>query len=404
MSDESKLSRRDFIKGAAAGAAVVGAGAIWGTTPAAAQTQCPIPGVPTTWDFETDVLVCGYGTAGMPAAIDARDAGADVLIIEVADWAGGCLRRAKGGIIGTNTAVQKALGVVGDSPDRVYKYMLNCGEGLVDPALLRVVADNCGPNADWITVELGWFPISEWKLGPGANANDTVPNLMVSENLATLARFGETPIERCLWHKADPNEPLLVNKQYRGGNVPGGGTGLYKALNDAITKRAIKSMLETSVVELIATSDREVLGVKALQGGKIVNIRARKGVVLASGTFINNAEMVKNFSPRYIGQSTQIIVPNGSGGGIKAAQAIGADLINMDVSATGSLETGGLHINVKGQVLDVFGKVMPRLYSAPFTAAGTHGTLTPGSGYHIAMSVCFGRVSGKNAASESRLA
>ena len=98
-----KLSRKDFVKGAAA---VAGVGALAScapaATPAPGQTAapaptcppagecapCPVAGLPETWDMETDVLVVGSGhCGGLPCAIEAKNAGADVLVIERNDWA-----------------------------------------------------------------------------------------------------------------------------------------------------------------------------------------------------------------------------------------------------------------------------------------------------------------------------
>jgi urocanate reductase len=61
---------------------------------------------------------------------------------------------------------------------------------------------------------------------------------------------------------------------------------------------------------------------------------------------------------------------------------------------------GGVKINTKAQVLDLFGKVIPRLYAGGMNAGGFIGPYYPGSGTAIAATVCFGRLAGKNAAAE----
>ena len=61
---------------------------------------------------------------------------------------------------------------------------------------------------------------------------------------------------------------------------------------------------------------------------------------------------------------------------------------------------GGVSINVKAQVLDVFNKIIPRLYAAGRTTGGTIGEVYPGSGSDIQEGTCFGRIAGRNAAAE----
>ena len=84
MSNEKSLSRRKFIKGAAAdAAAVAGASALagLGVAPAAAKTKCS-SNVPAKWDYAADVVVAGTGMAGLSTAVTAADLGAKVLIVE----------------------------------------------------------------------------------------------------------------------------------------------------------------------------------------------------------------------------------------------------------------------------------------------------------------------------------
>src|SRR5450756_1689808 len=97
MSDQKKLNRRDFLKGAAisgAGLAAVGALGASSTTPLAAQAATPVPTpqygrpgiddvpapvapwLPAKWDYEADVVVLGTGFAGQTSAIEADRAGA----------------------------------------------------------------------------------------------------------------------------------------------------------------------------------------------------------------------------------------------------------------------------------------------------------------------------------------
>ena len=95
------VSRRDFLMGSAVAAVgAVGATALAGCSssqPAAAPQETPeaqaeetVPAwMPESWDYECDVLVVGYGGAGMWAACTAHDEGAEVLVLEKAPYRGG---------------------------------------------------------------------------------------------------------------------------------------------------------------------------------------------------------------------------------------------------------------------------------------------------------------------------
>ena len=79
--ERKDITRREFIKGAAVGAAgVAGAGLL--ASPVEAQEVEVNPLIPQTWDYEADVVVVGLGGAGASAAIEAYDNGASVLVVE----------------------------------------------------------------------------------------------------------------------------------------------------------------------------------------------------------------------------------------------------------------------------------------------------------------------------------
>ena len=81
------LSRRNFFKGA--GLAAIGAAAVTGLAGCGSSGN-KADWMPSKWDFETDVLVIGYGGAGLWAAVTAKDEGnSDVLVLEKAPTRGG---------------------------------------------------------------------------------------------------------------------------------------------------------------------------------------------------------------------------------------------------------------------------------------------------------------------------
>ena len=414
---QRKVSRREFVKGAAVGGAgVAAAGMLASCAPAATPVpaqECPpcaTTWLPESWDEEADVVVCGSGTTGAPAALDAYDAGADVLIIEKKDWLGGQMRRCGGGIAGANTIVQKALGVTDDA-DSYYDYLIACGEGLVDPELTRVYADNAGPNVDWIIEDLGGQPVSEWDFATPEDKGMTLsvrPGLNISGTPVFYEKYGMELVQRSHWFKANPADLDPENKRfYCPDGVVGfperdigrGGTGLWKPLEESITARNIRTMMETTLIGLVATPDGEVLGIKVLSAGKTLYIKAKKGVVLGTGGFVSNPSMVLTYTltpytpNAYGGGGGMAMAGEDDGAGTLAALSLGADSLFIGLGLN-----GGIKIDTKAQVIDVYGNPIPRLYAGGRTAGGVISNQYPTCGHYVGTAVCFGRIAGQNAA------
>ena len=143
-----KVSRRDFVKGAAVGAGLLtGAGALASCGTAAAPTA---PGIPAEWDKEADVVIVGAGGTAIVAAIEAADAGSSVVVLEKAAIVGGTTSLSGAVIQASNTDIQRAAGVEGDTPERHYEYWITASEGQADPELVRVLADNAPGNIQWL--------------------------------------------------------------------------------------------------------------------------------------------------------------------------------------------------------------------------------------------------------------
>ena len=106
------------------------------------------------WDESTDVIVVGAGYAGVAAAIEARRAGASVLVLEKMRACGGNSIISGGLIAAAGTPLQKRLGVE-DSADLMFEDMLRTGLGLNHPGLARTVADRSAATLQWTIDELG---------------------------------------------------------------------------------------------------------------------------------------------------------------------------------------------------------------------------------------------------------
>src|SRR5271165_1796305 len=115
--NKEKLSRRNFVKTAAAG---LGASALAGAAAAPIDSAQGGAQVPKRWDREADVVIIGAGATGLPAAIEAIENGASVIIVDANTDVGGHAIVSGGNIaLGGGSARQQKYGVK-DSPDLLF--------------------------------------------------------------------------------------------------------------------------------------------------------------------------------------------------------------------------------------------------------------------------------------------
>ena len=135
------MSRRRFLGGlvaaSAIGTAALGAPRVQTLDRRARQKQ------------QWDLIVLGAGTAGMPAAIFAAQAGARVLVIEATAVTGGTLDRSTGQLSASGTVWQRARGIE-DSPDAHYADHMRINNWSSDPALTRLFVDEAPETLNWL--------------------------------------------------------------------------------------------------------------------------------------------------------------------------------------------------------------------------------------------------------------
>lgn len=102
----------------------------------------------------------------------------------------------------------------------------------------------------------------------------------------------------------------------------------YRNMEKAAREKGVRVLLETRATELIANAQNEVLGVRAEGQGKTLFIKARRGVILATGNSTANPDLRKRFE--WYGERYFDPFPFDTGDGILMAQALGADLISMN--------------------------------------------------------------------------
>ena len=231
-----------------------------------------------------DVIVVGSGGAGMAAAISAKDAGADVAIFEKMPVIGGNTSKSSGGMNASETKFQKEQGIE-DSNDLFYEETLKGGKGTNDPELLRYMVDNSAGAIDWLD------------------------SMGIRLNKITFS--GGFSVARI--HRPEDGSAVggyLVN-------------GLYYNLME----REVPIFVNAEVTDLTDT-DGAVTGVTVKIDGKEKTIKA-KSVVLATGGFGSNMDMITKFKPELEGYVTTNH-EGATGDGIALAEEEGAETVQMD--------------------------------------------------------------------------
>ncbi|CAA0100687.1 Fumarate reductase flavoprotein subunit [BD1-7 clade bacterium] len=271
----------------------------------------------TQWDFETDVAIVGFGGAGACAAIEAADAGSDVMIFEVASESGGSTKLSSAEIyMGGNggTPPQQASGFNDESEDMI-QYLLMAGGPQADEKKVRAYVEGSLDHYHWIT-------------GLG------VPYKMSFHEKRDVMCLTDD----CLLYTGSEKAWPFVEKAKpcpRGHNIEvegdNGGPLLVGILTDQVEKRdKIDVHYETRVVTLIADENNDVHGLVIRQNMKEYNVKARKGVILCAGGFVMNDEMLQKYAPQLLRATYKVGNPGDMGTGIMMGMGVGAAAINMN--------------------------------------------------------------------------
>jgi len=309
MPERSKISRRHLLKGAAG--VVAGAAAI---APLRARSDAQVD--PSAWTRESDVVVVGLGAAGACTALEARAAGAEVLVLEGAAAGGGSTRFSAGEIyLGGGTPLQKALGFEDDVEEMIRYLLASSGDG-ADAARIRLYCEASLEHFGWLRAQglvfnEAFYP--EHHDSPGAQGL----RWAASENahpFDTLAR----PAPR-------------AHKMNHAGMA---GSALMDLLIARVKAAGAEIATETRCEALVEDETGRVVGVEIESKGVRSRIRARGGVVLCTGGFIFNPEMLAVFAPGLLGTSP-IGAPTDDGSGIRMGIGLGAAAVHMDAGFVG---------------------------------------------------------------------
>jgi len=308
-------------------------------------------GVPS-FDLEADVVVAGFSMAGAAAALGALEATSDVLAVE----RGGGPEGTCGGIVylGGGTPMQKAMGF-DDTAAEMYAFLLAALGPGVDEAKLAVYCDESLLHFDWL-VNHG-VPLISGADEPGSALASADEDGFVSLAGQEYAGGG------LVWTGGERAYPF--SSQVRPaprGHIPRGADAdkhlfegaVLKCLVRAAEQAGVRAEYNVGVRRLVVDDGGGVIGVEGRRFGTPVWVRARRGVVLTTGGFIYNDEMLARHSPALLAM-TKLGHGGQDGLGIQLAQAAGADVMHMEAADVTLLLTPpmsyarGILLNERGQ-------------------------------------------------------
>jgi len=292
------------------------------------------------WDIEADVVVLGTGGAGLTAALAAHDFGAGhVVVLEKSGMVGGTTAMSGGMLWIPLSHHQQACGVE-DSWDEVVAYLDALAPGRLDPDTLAAFLES-GPEMirffdDQTPVRLRLFrdfpdyqPQLVGALAGGGRSFD--PDVFPFEELGSWAtrvnppKVGPPKPTSRIEDRLPPLDPaILADRQRR--DCRGEGQALVGSLLKGILDRGIPIHFETRARKLCREAGR-VVGVMAEGATGELRIRARKGVIIATGGFEWNKELVQTFLRGPM--TAPVSVPENEGDGLIMAMDVGAALGNM---------------------------------------------------------------------------
>ena len=266
-----------------------------------------------SWHRETDVLVIGLGCAGACAALGAAEAGAGVLVLERASGGGGT-SALSGGVLylGGGTPIQRACGYEDDA-EQMFRYLMaSCGPR-PDEAKIRAYCDGSVAHYDWLAGHGVPF-----KAAYHAECSGEPPN---SDGLVTSGSEYAWPF--CERARPAPR-----------GHVPeidGAAGGLLMSrLVAAVERSGAEVWTDARALVLVQDRDGAVAGAIVRADGAEHAVRARRGVVLATGGFINCDEMIERNAPLVRRCKVRVGAEGDDGSGIRMGLGAGAAAIHLD--------------------------------------------------------------------------
>jgi fumarate reductase flavoprotein subunit len=277
------------------------------------------PAGDTPFDAQTPLLIVGAGAAGLCAALAAKEAGAEPLVIERDAQPTGSTSLSAGLIPAAGTRFQRAKGIA-DSPQAFAADIRRKANNEADPAIVDVVSQGAAPLIEWLS--------DRYRLPFDVIDNFNYPGHSAMRMHGLPTRTGGELID-CLRRAAEECDISIV------------------------TERAATSLL--------VANDREIVGVEIERGDGARERVACKALVLACNGYGGNPELVRHHIPEMAG-ALYFGHPGNCGDAVIWGEALGAQLEHLGAyQGHGSVATphnilitwaaimqGGFQINSEG--------------------------------------------------------
>ena len=306
------------------------------------------------WNDETDVIVVGFGGAGVCAAIEAAGHGSRVLVVE--RFAGGGATRISGGVVyaGGGSTYQKQAGF-DDSPENMCNYLETEVKDAVTKETLRAFCEQSCDNLAWLKAQGVCFDSSFCPF-----------------------KTSYPPAQYYLYYSGNESFPPHNTKAHpapRGHRVKGkglSGGALFNRLKESALAKGVEVRYQSTATRLITGDDGCVAGVEVSsisansvsallhrflnyalyrlryvamasptflnvfkllfslleRRGRPIRVRARQGVILAAGGFVFNRKMIEEYAPAY-SSGTPLGTLGDDGSGIRLGEATGGATAHM---------------------------------------------------------------------------
>lgn len=319
------------------------------------------------WTHETDVAVVGFGGAGVCAALEAREGGLEVLALDRFD--GGGATRINGGVYyaGGGTATQVEAGVTDTAKD-MFDYLRQEVQGVVlDETLVRFCRGSVADHA--------------WLAGHGVAFNARLYEKKTSYPPTDYYLYhSDSSLAQSYAARARPAARGHRVHMPAENKADGYGKGFFDPLRDAALRSGVQVLTQTTVEALILDDQGRVAGLEARQApadapsartrlklissiraltsvppvmpgaawmarradrlrqrlrrideaeGRLLRIRARRGVVIAAGGHVFNRAMIRAFSPDYL-KGLPLGTPGDDGSGVALGLTAGGAMTGMD--------------------------------------------------------------------------
>jgi 3-oxosteroid 1-dehydrogenase len=302
------VSRRDFLALAGvAGAALTAAACATATVTHAGESPAP-------FDLETDVIVVGTGAAGATAALYAHEGGAQVVVLEKGPIFGGTTAKSGGVYWIPNHPIERARGLK-EPRDTTLRAMCR--------ASYPLLYDDAKPRYGLPQNE---YELLETFYDRGADAVVGLEKMGALVSMSADSMVGPMPD-----YFEPPNATKIVDRRYWAKKSDGSfglGDEMVRQLHAALDRRQVRVLMGHRAVRALANPRGELVGLEVEKlGGSRVRVRARRGVVFASGGFTHDDELVRSFQPGPVFGGCA--VPTNQGDFVRIAQSLGAKLGNM---------------------------------------------------------------------------